>query len=217
MFNLALLATPILIMAPLSSMFPNVKSLTEYKWDYTLWAVEQAGPTLIKLTQWASTRSDLFSAEFASRFAKLQDDTRGHSWAVTHKMLKKQYGDKYDTDLISLDKEPIGSGCIAQVYKGKLLKSVGLHPVGTTVAIKIQHPNILHKVCVDFYILNKIASFLEWIPNLNLDYLSMKDSVEQFRGIMLPQLDLRCEARNLIRFRKAFGDSDDIQFPQVRF
>jgi len=117
--------------------------------------------------------------------------------------------------LISLEKVPIGSGCIAQVYKGELLKDVGLHPAGSTIAIKIQHPHILHKVCVDFYILNQLASVLESVPYLNLDYLSIKDSVDQFRGIMLPQLDLRCEARNLIRFRKAFANDDDITFPKV--
>lgn len=94
------------------------------------------------------------------------------------------------------------------------MKPVGLHPAGTMVAIKIQHPDILHKVCVDFYILNKVASFLEWIPKLNLDYLSVKDTVEQFRGIMLPQLDMKCEARNLTRFRKAFTTDDEIEFPQ---
>lgn len=213
-FNLVLLASPFVVLGPASFLFPNSKSIDSYKWDYALWAVEQAGPTFIKLTQWASTRSDLFSAEFCSRFAKLQDETRGHSWEVTHDMLQNEFGSDYDKELMSLQKDPIGSGCIAQVYRGELLKPVGLHPRGTTVAIKIQHPHILHKVCVDFYILHKAASFLEWIPKLNLDYLSIKDSVDQFRGIMLPQLDLRCEARNLLRFRKSFAGDDDVEFPQ---
>ena len=73
---------------------------------------------------------------------------------------------------------PIGSGCVAQVYKARLTSHHGLHPPGTSVAVKVQHPRILEKVCLDFYIMNKVASFLEYIPYLNLDYLSMKDSGE---------------------------------------
>jgi hypothetical protein len=64
---------------------------------------------------------------------------------------------------------PIGSGCVAQVYKARLTTHHGLHPPGTSVAVKVQHPRILEKVCLDFYILNKVASFLEYIPYLNLD------------------------------------------------
>ena len=48
---------------------------------------------------------------------------------------------------------------------------------------------------------------------MNLDYLSTKDSVEQFRDIMLPQLDLRVEARNLKRFRRDFADNPQVSFP----
>jgi len=82
------------------------------------------------------------------------------------------------------------------------------------VAVKVQHPRILEKVCLDFYILNKIASFLEYVPYLNLDYLSVKDSVDQFRDIMLPQLDLRVEAHNLRRFRRDFEGETRIAFPE---
>jgi len=109
---------------------------------------------------------------------------------------------------------PIGSGCVAQVYKARLRTSHGLHPAGTSVAVKVQHPHILEKVCLDFYIMNKFASILEYIPYLNLDYLSMKDSVDQFRDIMLPQLDLRVEAHNLKRFRRDFEGETQIAFPE---
>ena len=56
---------------------------------------------------------------------------------------------------------------------------------------------------------NKVASFLEYIPYLNLDY-----SVDQFRDIMLPRLDLRVEAHNLQRFRRDFDDATQIAFPE---
>ena len=245
-------------------------NLTSKTWNYALWAIESAGPTYIKLVQWASTRNDLFSPEFVGHFSKLQDETRGHTWKETEKILHRAYGpnwknvlsfnkviDDGDNDFDINDSEegkrlkrkggkenrerqkrllarnetkssnsgsksssssaptiPIGSGCVAQVYKARLTKHHGLNPPGTSVAVKVQHPNILEKVCLDFYILNKLASALEYIPYLNLDYLSMKDSVDQFRDIMLPQLDLRVEAHNLQRFRRDFEGETQISFPE---
>ena len=246
-------------------------NLTSKTWNYALWAIESAGPTYIKLVQWASTRNDLFSPEFVGHFSKLQDETRGHTWKETEATLHRAYGpnwrnvlsfdkiiDDGDDDYDSNDSEegkrlkrkggkenrerqkrllarnetkssggsgkssssssaptiPIGSGCVAQVYKARLTKHHGLNPPGTSVAVKVQHPNILEKVCLDFYILNKLASALEYIPYLNLDYLSMKDSVDQFRDCMLPQLDLRVEAHNLQRFRRDFEGETQISFPE---
>lgn len=236
------------------------QKLTQSTWDYALWAIESAGPTYIKLVQWASTRNDLFSPEFVGHFSKLQDETRGHAWRETEHALERAYGKEWkkilsfdrvieddddESDGIeggrlkrtggaanrdrqkrlerqetksnnssSLPTIPIGSGCVAQVYKARLRSSHGLHQAGTSVAVKVQHPRILEKVCLDFYLLNKFASFLEYIPYLNLDYLSMKDSVDQFRDIMLPQLDLRVEAHNLQRFRRDFEGESQIAFPE---
>jgi len=240
------------------------QKLSQSTWDYALWAIESAGPTYIKLVQWASTRNDLFSPTFVGHFSKLQDETRGHSWRETELCLERAYGKDW-RKLLSFDRIieddddesdgaeggrlkrtggaanrerqkrlerqetkskstassaaaaptiPIGSGCVAQVYKARLCSSHGLNPAGTSVAVKVQHPRILEKVCLDFYLLNKFASFLEYIPYLNLDYLSMKDSVDQFRDIMLPQLDLRVEAHNLQRFRRDFDGETQIAFPE---
>jgi aarF domain-containing kinase len=225
LFNLGLLASPLAILVPVAYITAPITSKpNQLAWDYAVWSAEKAGPTFIKLIQWATTRNDLFPSQFIEHFAVLQDSTRGHSWKETEKLLKSSLGDNWNewfefesvksgsrpNDAVS----PIGSGCIAQVYKAKLKKSTGMLPAGSQVAIKVTHPNILHKVCVDFYILNKITSWMEAIPYINLDYLSIKDSVQQFRDIMLPQLDLRVEARNLKRFRRDFSGDERVSFPQ---
>ncbi|CAB9503378.1 protein kinase UbiB (Partial), partial [Seminavis robusta] len=96
---------------------------------------------------------------------------------------------------------------------GRLLEGTSKYPAGTEIALKVQHPGIWHKVCVDFYLLAKIAKFLEGLPKLNLKYLSLADTVRQFRDIMLPQLDLRIEAANLQRFNQDFRNDDSVTFP----
>jgi len=213
-FNLALLASPLLVLVPLAKLSGKDSKVENVAWEYGLWSIEKAGPTLIKLVQWATTRSDLFPAEFCSRFSKLQDSTRGHSWEETHRLLSTTLGPSYKETLQFMDKTPIGSGCVAQVYRAKLLKSVSLLPKGTLVAVKVQHPNIFYKVCADFYILSKITKFLEnHVTFIDLEYLSLSDSVQEFKKVMLPQLDLRVEARNLTRFRRDFSGDDTVEFP----
>ena len=207
--SLLVLMTPLSILVPLSYVSTTAKDMA---WEYALWGIEQAGPTWIKLVQWATTRQDLFSPEFCQYFGKLRDDTEGHSWEETHRILQHELGTL--ASLVELDPTPIGSGCIAQVYQGTLREGTTLFPPNTKVAVKVQHPGIWHKVCVDFYILHKIAKWIEAIPRLNLQYLSLSDTVRQFRDIMLPQLDLTLEAKHLERFNRDFANDKHVTFPK---
>jgi aarF domain-containing kinase len=207
--SLGLLWSPMVVMYPLSLVSETFES---YSWKFALWAIEQSGPFALKLTQWATTRQDLFSPEFCQYFGKLRDETRGHSWQHTQRIMAEELGEL--SSWLELENSPIGSGCIAQVYRGKLVKSVNQYPKGTEVAVKVQHPGIWQKVCIDFYILGKAAAFLEAIPGLNLTYLSLVDTVRQFRDIMLPQLDLTLEANHLQRFNRDFANDDRVGFPE---
>jgi aarF domain-containing kinase len=220
--SLSVLATPLVVMAPLSYVSSTIH---EFSWYYGLYAVEQAGPTFIKLLQWATTRQDLFSPEFCQYFGKLRDNTVGHPWRETMQIIQEDLGITIEGNssvsrspskdsIMELQPTPIGSGCIAQVYRGTLLEASGQYPAGTQIAVKVQHPHIWEKVCVDFYLLGKIASFLEGIPYLQLKYLALTDTVRQFRDIMLPQLDLTLEAKHLNRFNRNFSDDEQVSFPK---
>mmetsp|Transcript_17754 Transcript_17754/g.19464 ORF Transcript_17754/g.19464 Transcript_17754/m.19464 type:complete len:568 (-) Transcript_17754:1066-2769(-) len=208
--DLAVLASPFAILVPLSYVSDTAHKVA---WDYALWSIEQAGPTWIKLTQWASTRQDLFSPKFCNHFSKLQDDTEGHSWKETQQILKDQLGEK-GLEALDIKSTPIGSGCIAQVYQGRLKEPSINYPKDTKIAIKVQHPGIWNKVCVDFYIFHKIAKFVEEFPYGNLQFLSIVDTVLQFRDVMIPQLDLCIEASHLKRFNQNFGGDDQVAFPR---
>ena len=71
--------------------------------------------------------------------AKLQDETTGHSWAVTEQRMKDDFGEDWKEKIhIDPKKRPIGSGCIAQVYKGKILKPIGAEAAGKEVAVKVR-------------------------------------------------------------------------------
>lgn len=106
---------PLLLLSPLAL----VSSRWAGRWlDALLWVTETSGPTFIKLGQWASTRRDIFSPEFCERFSRLHVKVRPHSWAHTKQCLRRAFGEGWRRVLQFESKEPVGSGCVAQVYRG---------------------------------------------------------------------------------------------------
>lgn len=106
---------PLLLLSPLSLLSSRWAGL----WlDALLWVTETSGPTFIKLGQWASTRRDIFSPEFCDRFSRLHVKVRPHSWEHTKLCLRRAFGEDWRRVLEFHSKEPVGSGCVAQVYRG---------------------------------------------------------------------------------------------------
>ncbi|XP_008292959.1 uncharacterized aarF domain-containing protein kinase 2 [Stegastes partitus] len=106
---------PLLLLSPLTLVSTRWASC----WlGALLWVTETSGPTFIKLGQWASTRRDIFSQEFCERFSRLHVKVRPHSWAHTKQCLRRAFGEGWKRVLVFDSKEPVGSGCVAQVYRG---------------------------------------------------------------------------------------------------
>lgn len=114
-FVLFLKFTPLLLLYPLNLLSSRWASC----WlDALLWVTETSGPTFIKMGQWASTRRDIFSPEFCERFSRLHVRVRPHSWEHTKLCLRRAFGESWRRVLEFQSKEPVGSGCVAQVYRG---------------------------------------------------------------------------------------------------
>ena len=117
--SLLVLSSPLSLLFPLSRRLKDpAKFEEEVVWPYVQWAIAQAGPTAIKLCQWVSTRDDLLPPIWCTRLATLQAEAPMHPWASSKKQLALAFGENWD-ERMSLDStEPVGSGCVAQVYKG---------------------------------------------------------------------------------------------------
>ncbi|XP_045123610.1 uncharacterized aarF domain-containing protein kinase 2-like isoform X3 [Portunus trituberculatus] len=115
---LRLLATfaPILMLYPVTYLG---KTATDTWWGLLLMGIECSGPILIKLGQWASTRRDLFPDTCCSQFSRLQRRIKPHSWRFTKCQLRRAFGPNWRKVFVKFDNDgnPIGSGCVAQVYK----------------------------------------------------------------------------------------------------
>ncbi|KAI4874316.1 hypothetical protein NFI96_013948, partial [Prochilodus magdalenae] len=108
--------SPLLLLYPLTLLSQRLATC----WlDALLWVTESSGPTFIKLGQWASTRRDIFSQEFCDRFARLHVRVQPHCWAHTKQCMKRAFGEGWRELFMFDSKEPVGSGCVAQVYQAK--------------------------------------------------------------------------------------------------
>ena len=77
-------------------------------------ALEQLGPTFVKLGQLLSTRSDLLPSEYTVELAKLQDDTAAVPANVILEALSEEVGDPGVFD--RFDHEPLASASIGQAH-----------------------------------------------------------------------------------------------------
>ena len=98
-------------------------------------AIEELGPTFIKLGQLLSTRPDIIPREYIDEFRKLQDKVPAVSYTEIAAQFEKEFAQPIEEVFESIDKEPIAAASVAQVHRAKL-------PGGEDVVLKICRPGI---------------------------------------------------------------------------
>ncbi len=96
-------------------------------------AMEELGPTFIKLGQLLSTRPDLLPVEYIQELELLQDRVSPEKYSIIREEIKKQLG-SYPEDIFDrFDPEPIAAASIAQVHRARTKD-------GQEVVLKIRRP-----------------------------------------------------------------------------
>jgi len=214
---LLLRLTPLLCAAPVCWLLWQHGGANWF-WRSFVSVLQSHGPLTIKLAQWASTRPDLLPPEVCSQLAHLQDDVRPHSFHQTKLLLNAAFGSGW-TEKLELEPIPIGSGCMAQVYRGQLREAPDKPP--QDVAVKVRHPGAKQSVDLDLEVLWAMVGTLESLwPGAR--YLAMSEALGHFEEFVRPQADLRTEASNLDAFRNKFeysktGHGLRVRFPEVKW
>ncbi len=206
----------VLVFAPLVLLYLPCRlagsSVHDQWWSWAIFAIEASGPALVKLGQWAATRGDMFPSDLCRRLAQLHANARTHRLALSAGELQEllRAGDYV---LVSIDEEPIGSGCIAQVHRAIIApRTQQEQQQQRTVAVKLVHPGVHSAALADIEALRYIAGAAEVLPRLR--FLSLRESVDEFASLLQNQLDLRREADNLERFAANFEGNKHVDFPQ---
>ena len=195
-FYPTVLTSPVLLLAAPDSF------LVQWWWKLVRFSICTSGPCNIKFSQWVATRPDLFPLVVCQQLQDLQTNAIRCSWYETRSTLAHMFGPRWNETLhldVDSDGRPIiiGSGCVAQVLRGRLGDSQ------TPVAVKVIHPHVAKSIKDDIRIMRFLCRVIERMPSFC--NLGLGESVDQFSLFMESQLDLTVEAASLMRFRKNFG------------
>lgn len=164
-------------------------------------ALEEMGPTFIKLGQLLATRVDLFDPEWIVEFSKLQDRAPALAYADISEQLTEDLGGPPEEVFATFDPVPLAAASIAQVHRARL------HD-GGEVAVKVRRPGIRPIIEAD---LRWLARFAEVagaeIPELNR--YRPQEFVRQFAQSLRRELDFAAECRNADRIRENFLSFSD--------
>jgi len=169
-------------------------------------AMEELGPTFMKLGQMLSCRKDLIPAEWADEFAKLQAEGPKLPFEVIREALAKEFQGREATLFASIEETPIAAASMAQVHRATLAD-------GTPVVLKILRPGTEERTQADLEILQTFAEFAE--AHLKNSGFSPRDVVHEFGRELKREVDLTYEGRSTDRLRRAFESDPNVEFPVV--
>ena len=170
-------------------------------------ALEELGPTFIKLGQVLSTHPDLISPELIKELSKLQDRIGTLPSEIIKKQIERELKKPVEELFLSFSDKPLAAASLSQVHKAKL-KS------GETVAVKVQRPGIDITVEKDISILYELVDLLEskWFKSASY---SPKEFVDEFAQTIREELDFSLEAKNAEKFASNFEGSATVKIPKV--
>jgi len=170
-------------------------------------ALEELGPTFIKLGQVLSTRPDLLPAPYIAELAKLQDAVPPVPWGPVRAQIDAELGVPLEELFTDFDPVPIAAASLAQVHAATL-------PNGAQVVVKVQRPNIQTMIETDLEILFDLARLLQERTPLGEIY-DLLGIAEEFATTLRAELDFYREGRNADRFRANFANETYLHIPHV--
>lgn len=170
-------------------------------------AMEELGPTFIKLGQILSTRVDLFSPEWIAEFEKLQDRVPPIPFEKLRDQLTEDLGAPPEEVFLHLETESLAAGSIAQVHAARLED-------GSDVVLKIRRPGIIPKIEADLRLLDRIAEMAEKEIE-EIKRFRPREVVRQFTLSLRRELDLASECQHMERIAENFTGNPDIVIARV--
>ena len=170
-------------------------------------ALEDMGPLAIKLGQLLSTRRDLIAPEVLEQLVLLQDRVKPFDNHVAKMRIQQSLKADVNTLFSRFDEQPLAAASIAQVH------TAALHD-GREVVVKVTRPHIRQQILQDFEILEWLGAALE--KRLEAARaLHLSEIIQNYRQIILNELDLTLEADNTRRMRHYFTGSSMMYVPEV--
>jgi len=170
-------------------------------------ALEELGPTFIKLGQLLSTRPDVVPPEYIRELERLQDQVAPEAPEKIMALIEQELGGRIENIFDQFDEKPIAAGSIAQIHRA-------VTHDGLQVAIKVRRPGIVETIRAECEILQDLAGILK-TTLFEHELVELEDMVAEFTAAVSKETDLANERRNQLRFLRLFADDETVHIPEV--
>lgn len=170
-------------------------------------ALEELGPTFIKLGQVLSTRSFLVPADLLRELIKLQDEVKPLPFDELESYLERELEAPIHECFAGFDQDAIASASIAQAHRARTHE-------GDEVVVKIQRPDVDKLIATDLDILADLAYLMDrFIPESR--QFDPKGLVQELSRTIRRELDFMLEGRNVEIFAQNFREFPNVYVPRV--
>ena len=170
-------------------------------------ALQELGPTFIKMGQILSTRPDLISPVYVKTLRQLQDQVKADPFSSVQQTFKEQTGYDIDEVFASFDKQPFASASIGQVHHATLKD-------GTPVVVKVQHPAVSQLVNTDIALLRRAVKLLKYVPN-EMTVVNLDRVLDELSRSLLSEVNTMNEVHNGEEFYRLNNGDDIVTVPKV--
>ena len=170
-------------------------------------ALEELGPTFIKLGQLLSTRPDIVPSAFVHEFEKLQDSVPSFCFIELKSQVERELCGSAETFYAEIDPISLAAASIAQVHRARLVS-------GEHVVIKVRRPGVVELVESDISGLMGLAHLAErHMPGSEIyDPVGV---VREFARSIRREMDFTREGHTIEKFRDNFKGTPWMYFPRV--
>lgn len=169
-------------------------------------ALEELGPSYVKLGQLFSDREDLLPKELTTELKKLQSNVEPQTLDVSKK-IEEELGIIQQEHFSWIEEHPFASASIAQVFRAELID-------GTKVAVKIKREQIAQIIEADLLIMKDVAKILE-DQNEEIKKFNPVQMVSIFERSIHLELSFLHERENIDRFSRNFAEDPRIYCHKV--
>lgn len=170
-------------------------------------AIEEAGPTFIKLGQILASRDDVIPKEYCDELSHLRNQVKPMSYEKVLEILDREYNGKTNEIFKSIEEVPIGSASIAEVHKAVLNDE-------SEVVIKIQRENIYDLMAMDVRLLKKIIDLLK-IDKIFDSVFNFNDIIDEMFETAKEEMNFLIEASHTEEFYEKNKNILYIRSPKV--
>jgi len=170
-------------------------------------AIEELGPTFIKLGQILSTRNDIIPAEYTKELEKLQDTVPPTDFDLIQAQVEKELGQPLDEVFPTFSPVPVASASLGQVHFATLVD-------GEEVAVKVLRPGVDKLIETDLDILLELAALAERRTDWG-EYYGVLSLAQEFAETLRNEQNYEQEGQNIQRYQQMFAGEGYIHVPKV--